>query len=89
MNQLTTVAAVELAPHKIRVVAIGPGTILTELARNSVLADDAGRRKILRARRSAGPASPRRSPRSPRSWQARTRRTSRDRRFIPTVAGWR
>jgi glucose 1-dehydrogenase len=33
LNQLTKVAAVELAPHKIRVVAIGPGTILTELAR--------------------------------------------------------
>jgi glucose 1-dehydrogenase len=47
LNQLTTVAAVELAPHKIRVVAIGPGTILTELARKAVLSDDAGRRKIL------------------------------------------
>ena len=47
LNQLTKVAAVELAPHKIRVVAIGPGTILTELARKSVIADDAGRRKIL------------------------------------------
>ena len=47
LNQLTKVAAVELAPHKIRVVAIGPGTILTELARKSVVADDAGRRKIL------------------------------------------
>ena len=47
MNQLTKVAAVELAPHRIRVVAIGPGTILTELARKSVIVDDAGRRKIL------------------------------------------
>ena len=47
LNQLTKVAAVELAPHKIRVVAIGPGTILTELARKAVMADDAGRRKIL------------------------------------------
>jgi glucose 1-dehydrogenase len=47
VNQLTKVAAVELAPHKIRVVAIGPGTILTELARKAVMADDAGRRKIL------------------------------------------
>jgi NAD(P)-dependent dehydrogenase (short-subunit alcohol dehydrogenase family) len=47
LNQLTKVAAVELAPHKIRVVAIGPGTILTELARRAVMADDAGRRKIL------------------------------------------
>ncbi len=47
LNQLTKVAAVELAPHRIRVVAIGPGTILTELARKAVMADDAGRRKIL------------------------------------------
>ena len=47
INQLTKVAAIELATHKIRVVAIGPGTILTELARKAVLGDDAGRRKIL------------------------------------------
>ena len=47
LNQLTKVAAIELAPHKIRVVAIGPGTILTELASKAVLADDAARRKIL------------------------------------------
>ncbi len=47
LNQLTKVAAVELAPHNIRVVAIGPGTILTELARKAVMADEAGRRKIL------------------------------------------
>ncbi len=47
LNQLTRVAAIELAPHNIRVVAIGPGTILTELARKAVLGDDAGRRKIL------------------------------------------
>jgi NAD(P)-dependent dehydrogenase (short-subunit alcohol dehydrogenase family) len=47
LNQLTKVAAVELAPHNIRVVAIGPGTILTELARKAVMADEAGRSKIL------------------------------------------
>jgi glucose 1-dehydrogenase len=47
LNQLTRVAAVELAPHNIRVVAIGPGTILTDLARQVVMGDDAGRRKIL------------------------------------------
>jgi glucose 1-dehydrogenase len=47
MNQLTKVAAIELAAHNIRVVAIGPGTILTELARKAVMGDDAGRRKIL------------------------------------------
>jgi glucose 1-dehydrogenase len=47
LNQLTKVAAIELAVHKIRVVAIGPGTILTELARKAVMGDEAGRRKIL------------------------------------------
>ena len=47
LNQLTKVAAIELAPHKIRVVAIGPGTILTDLAKQSVMGDDAARRKIL------------------------------------------
>jgi NAD(P)-dependent dehydrogenase (short-subunit alcohol dehydrogenase family) len=47
LNQLTKVAAIELAPHNIRVVAIGPGTILTDLARKAVMGDDAGRRKIL------------------------------------------
>jgi glucose 1-dehydrogenase len=47
LNQLTKVAAIELAPHKIRVVAIGPGTILTELAKKAVLSDEAARRRIL------------------------------------------
>ena len=47
INQLTKVAAVELAPHNIRVVAIGPGTILTELAKKAVMSDEAGRKKIL------------------------------------------
>ncbi len=47
LNQLTRNTAVALAPHKIRVVGIGPGTILTELAKNAVMADDAARRQIL------------------------------------------
>ncbi len=47
LNQLTKVAAIELAEHKIRVVAIGPGTILTDLAKQAVMGDDAARRKIL------------------------------------------
>jgi NAD(P)-dependent dehydrogenase (short-subunit alcohol dehydrogenase family) len=47
MNQLTKVMAVELAPHDIRVVAIGPGTIMTELARNAVFGDENARHKIL------------------------------------------
>jgi NAD(P)-dependent dehydrogenase (short-subunit alcohol dehydrogenase family) len=47
VNQLTKVMAVGLAAYGIRVNGIGPGTILTELARKAVLQDDAARRKIL------------------------------------------
>lgn len=47
INQLTAVAAVALAPHKIRVVGIGPGTILTELAAKGVMTDASARRAIL------------------------------------------
>jgi glucose 1-dehydrogenase len=47
VNQLTKVAAIALAPHHIRVNAIGPGTILTEMARKAVLTNDEARRRIL------------------------------------------
>jgi glucose 1-dehydrogenase len=47
LNQLTRVMAVELAPHDIRVVAIGPGTILTDLARTAVLSNPQARRNVL------------------------------------------
>jgi len=47
VNQLTKVMAVALAPHGIRVNGVGPGTILTELAKKAVLTDDAARTKIL------------------------------------------
>ncbi len=45
--QLTKVMALSLAPYGIRVNAIGPGTIATELAKNAVLSDDAARRRVL------------------------------------------
>ena len=47
INQLTKVMALALAPHRIRVNAIGPGTILTELAKNAVLGNREAERKIL------------------------------------------
>ena len=47
VNQLTKVMAVALAPRGIRVNGIGPGTILTELARQAVLTDEAARKRIL------------------------------------------
>jgi glucose 1-dehydrogenase len=47
VNQLTKVMSIALAPHGIRVNAIGPGTILTEMAKAASLTDEAARRKIL------------------------------------------
>jgi NAD(P)-dependent dehydrogenase (short-subunit alcohol dehydrogenase family) len=47
MKQLTSVAAVALAPHGIRVVAVGPGTILTEMVANAIFSSDEARRSVL------------------------------------------
>jgi NAD(P)-dependent dehydrogenase (short-subunit alcohol dehydrogenase family) len=47
VNQLTRVAAIALAEHGIRVNAVGPGTILTELAKQAVLASPEARHTIL------------------------------------------
>ena len=47
INQLTKVMSISLAPHGIRVNAIGPGTILTELAKTAVLGNREAERKIL------------------------------------------
>ncbi len=47
VNQLTKVMAVALAPHRIRVNGIGPGTILTELARAAVLGNREAEQKVL------------------------------------------
>lgn len=47
INQLTKVMALALAKHDIRVNGIGPGTILTELAKKAVLGNQEAERKIL------------------------------------------
>ncbi len=47
IKQLTAVMAVGLIPHNIRVNAIGPGTILTDMVKSSVMANDAQRQTIL------------------------------------------
>ncbi|MFN8962644.1 MAG: SDR family NAD(P)-dependent oxidoreductase [Betaproteobacteria bacterium] len=47
LNQLTNVMAVSLAPHGIRVMGIGPGSIATELLKNAVLTNEAARSRIL------------------------------------------
>jgi NAD(P)-dependent dehydrogenase (short-subunit alcohol dehydrogenase family) len=46
MNQLTKVMALALAPHGIRVNAIGPGSIMTDMLA-AVNSDEAARRRIL------------------------------------------
>lgn len=46
VRQLTRAAALGLAPHGIRVNAIGPGSIMTDLLK-TMMQDEAGRRKIL------------------------------------------
>lgn len=47
INQLTKVMALNLAPYGIRVNGIGPGTILTELAKQAVLGSPEARHTIL------------------------------------------
>jgi glucose 1-dehydrogenase len=47
IKQLTAVMSVALTAHGIRVNAIGPGTILTDMVRQSVMTNDDARRGIL------------------------------------------
>lgn len=47
VNQLTRVMALALAPYGIRVNAIGPGTIATDLAKKAVLGSEEAKRRIL------------------------------------------
>ena len=65
INQLTRVMALALADHGIRVNAVAPGTIATELARSAVLTSDEARARILSRTPMRGWAS---RPRSPTWW---------------------
>jgi NAD(P)-dependent dehydrogenase (short-subunit alcohol dehydrogenase family) len=47
LGQLTRVMALALVDHGIRVNAVGPGTIATELARKAVLADESTRARLM------------------------------------------
>ncbi|MEY9780073.1 SDR family NAD(P)-dependent oxidoreductase [Sinorhizobium fredii] len=47
MNQITGTAAVYFAPHGIRVVGVGPGTILTEMVEGSFIDSEESRRAVL------------------------------------------
>lgn len=46
MNQVTTTAAVAFAPHGIRVLGVGPGTVMTEMVAGAFV-DSAGHHAIL------------------------------------------
>ncbi len=47
IEQLTRVMALECAPLGIRVNAVGPGTILTELSKTAVLTNEESRRRVM------------------------------------------
>jgi glucose 1-dehydrogenase len=47
LNQLTKVMALALAPHGIRVMGIGPGSIATEMLKKAVLTDGPARARIM------------------------------------------
>ncbi|MCS6945190.1 MAG: SDR family oxidoreductase, partial [Sutterellaceae bacterium] len=47
LNQLTKAMALALAPHGIRVMGIGPGSIATELLRAAVLTNEEAKTRIL------------------------------------------
>ncbi len=47
IDQLTRVMALSLADHGVRVNAVAPGTIATELAKNAVLTSDAAKARIM------------------------------------------
>jgi NAD(P)-dependent dehydrogenase (short-subunit alcohol dehydrogenase family) len=47
LNQLTKNLAIRLAPHGIRVNAIGPGTILTDLVKKAIFTSDAAKAAVM------------------------------------------
>ena len=47
MNMLTSVSAVALAPHNIRVVGIGPGTIATEMVKEAIFTSPDAKKTVL------------------------------------------
>ena len=89
MRMLTRTAGVELAPHNICVVGVGPGRGgHADQRADRGRSEGAGHAQQLPFRSVAWP-SPRRSPRSWPSWPAPGRATSRPRRSSPTAASCR
>src|SRR4029077_5277478 len=86
LNQLTAVAAVELAPHGIRVNAILPGVIGTERVQaTAVIGEDARAEHAAKLPRI--PPAPVREPRAPPASARRAARRGRQRRALPALAG--
>ena len=85
INQLTKVMALSLAPYGIRVNAIGPGSIMTEMLA-WVNADRRQKTGSCRARRSAASANRPKSPRSPHFWPPTRRATSPAKPSMPMAA---
>ena len=88
IDQLTRVMALALADHGIRVNAVAPGTIATELARAAVLTSDEARARILTPHADAPPGRARRGGRggglpAQRRGQLHDRRDRRRRRRAP------
>jgi NAD(P)-dependent dehydrogenase (short-subunit alcohol dehydrogenase family) len=88
MKQLTSVAAVALAPHKIRVVAVGPGTILTDMVASAIFSSEDARRSVLSRTPIGRGGKPSEAPPLWRSWRARMLLISPAKPSIPTVAAW-
>ena len=84
MRMLTRTAGVELAPHNICVVGVGPGAVNTPINAQTVN-DPAALAKLDAPSRSAAWPSPRRSPRWWPSWPATGPATSRRPRSSPTA----
>ena len=89
MRMLTRTAGVELAPHNICVVGVGPGAVNTPINAQTVT-DPAALAKLNSCHpASAAWPSPRRSPRWWPSWPATGPATSRPPRSSPTAASCR
>jgi NAD(P)-dependent dehydrogenase (short-subunit alcohol dehydrogenase family) len=70
MNQLTRVMALALADKNIRVNAVAPGTIATELAAKAVLTSDDARNRIMSRTPMKRLGEPRRLPTPWPGWPA-------------------
>ena len=88
VKQLTVAMSLALAPKGIRVNAIGPGSIATDMVMQLISSDEARRTVMSRTPMPGGWGRRRRSHRWPRSSRATRRRTSPARRWSRTADAW-